>query len=120
MPGRSLKDVAEYLNIRTAAETMKKGLLIAICTTHLAGLAKKVQPYQVEFRVATNLDEVDHILIQEMIDFVFLGYEHDSEQRLMMLANILTSSPSSEIHIMGFKSDPIPFITGILKSAGIE
>ncbi|GJM41879.1 MAG: hypothetical protein DHS20C20_21610 [Ardenticatenaceae bacterium] len=99
---------------------MKKGLLIGIRTTHLAELAQRLGPIQFEIRVATNLDVVDRILMQEKIEFVFLGFEHDSKHQLKMLAHIFTISPISEIHVMGYKSDPAAFVVGILASAGIE
>jgi predicted aconitase len=95
---------------------MKKGLLIGIRTEHVAKLAQKLQPEQAECRIAITLDEAERIFAQETIDLVFIGCGHDSERRLKMLAHVFAVSPSSEIHIMGCKSDPIAFITGILYS----
>ncbi len=108
------------MNIRPVCATMKKGLLIGFRTKHLAEIAQKIQPYQVEIHVATNLDEVGRIFTQEMIEFVILGYEHDSEHKLRTLARILSVSPASEIHVTGHKSEPIAFVTGILKQVGAE
>ncbi len=99
---------------------MKKVLLIGIRTTQLAELAQKLRPFRVEIHVATNLEEVSRIFMQEMIEFVFLGFETDFEHRLKTLAHIFTVSPTSEIHIMGYKSDPAAFVASILASAGTE
>jgi hypothetical protein len=44
---------------------MKTSLLIGMFTEHLAELAQKLPPNQVEIRVATHLDEVNRIFVQE-------------------------------------------------------
>ncbi len=99
---------------------MKNGLLIGVRTEDLRILAPSIQSEQIQLYVAINFGEMERICAQEMIDLVFLACEHKSEQRLRILAHIFTASPASEIHIMGCMSDPVEFITGILKSAGVE
>ena len=93
---------------------MRTGLLIDIHTEHLAALAQQLQLGQIEMRVATNLDDVVRILVQERIEFVFLGYGYDSEHKLEILAHIFTVDPVPQIHIMGQAGDPVAFVTGIL------
>ncbi len=99
---------------------MKNGLLIGVHTEDLGTLARLLQSERIVFHVAISFEEMERIFLQEMIEFVFLGYERDSEQRLRTLAHILSVSPASDIHVIGCKSEPAAFVTGILESAGIE